>query len=378
MQRIEWVVKPSTFCNLRCEYCYEWDGLADRHAMSLDEWRSLFRSVRDYHRLQAAKRGDVQTNIVLHGGEPLVLPVEYLRQVFELGAELGRDIRSKMLVQTNLFKLSPEALHLLKEFSIGVSVSMDVIPGVRRSLGGRETEERVLDNMRVLRENQIPFGVITVLAAHTEPHIERIYDYWATRFIDFRILPLFSGPATRPEGHFELGRLDIVAALCRLFDHWMDTGCRVSVTPLEEWRGNVIKKILGVHGAIYDRRRSEAAFIVSPRGDVTHANEHGGRPYWNVFRTTVGEMLQSSDYDRSVAQTESETERMCKTCDYFGACNGLPSHELETSDHDRCAVAYDVHRYIEAHLARIGFDGDALHRLVSFGRLPTPPRAVDR
>ena len=34
-----WHVKASTLCNLRCRYCYEWDRLADRTRLALDQWQ---------------------------------------------------------------------------------------------------------------------------------------------------------------------------------------------------------------------------------------------------------------------------------------------------------------------------------------------------
>src|SRR5207253_3151323 len=44
------VVKVSKFCNLRCEYCYEYPELGNRAAMSREQLAAMYRSLGDYLR----------------------------------------------------------------------------------------------------------------------------------------------------------------------------------------------------------------------------------------------------------------------------------------------------------------------------------------
>jgi hypothetical protein len=48
-----------------------------------------------------------------------------------------------------------------------------------------------------------------------------------------RILPLFAGPDERPQEDFLVEHTKMVAALERLFRHWVETGCKVPIRPLD-------------------------------------------------------------------------------------------------------------------------------------------------
>ena len=77
MRHMEWIIKPSTFCNLRCRYCYEWHGLDDPSRMPLGRWRRIADAIARYHLLLEARSGEeVRTRVIWHGGEPPALPVD--------------------------------------------------------------------------------------------------------------------------------------------------------------------------------------------------------------------------------------------------------------------------------------------------------------
>src|SRR5262249_8551333 len=119
MKLIEWVIKPSTFCNLRCRYCYEWRGLGDRTRMPLDTWLRVAQAICHYHGLQEERsQTDLATRIIWHGGEPLALPPDYFeallreQQAAVSNAGIPPD-RIVTCVQTNLTLLSDSALDLI-------------------------------------------------------------------------------------------------------------------------------------------------------------------------------------------------------------------------------------------------------------------------
>lgn len=85
MSRFTWVVKTSKFCNMRCTYCYEYEELDKRERMSLDTWRDLFALVGEARhsadkreRASGKEERPSEALVVLHGGEPSLLPLDYL------------------------------------------------------------------------------------------------------------------------------------------------------------------------------------------------------------------------------------------------------------------------------------------------------------
>src|SRR5438552_4842197 len=170
-RRISWVVKASKLCNLRCRYCYEWNDLAKRDRIALDHWRSLLVAIRKYHEaITLRSKVATETDIVWHGGEPLLLPSDYIAAVMAVEREiLGEGLQHgqyRNFLQTNLYSVQEEKLQLLARERIELGVSMDVVGGVRLSAGGEETEDQVARNIDLLTKHGTDFGAIVVLAGH--------------------------------------------------------------------------------------------------------------------------------------------------------------------------------------------------------------------
>jgi uncharacterized protein len=382
---IEWVIEPSTFCNLRCAYCYEWTGLDDRRRMPLELWSKVLRAACEHHLREERRLGErFETRIIWHGGEPLALPPDYLRRTLELKREIVTESgiepdRVTTAMQSNLYALSDEAIAILREFDVGLGVSFDLVRGTRVSVTGKTTEARVIRNLDRLREAGITCGAITVLAKHTCPLICDVFDFWAARGFSFRVLPLFAGPAERDAARFAVDDDELVAALCRLFVHWMRTRAPISVKPLDEWLANVVRHLLQLRTRPYDRRRfGESVFVVRPSGDLYQVAELGDEScvLGNLDRQTLDEVLDSSPYLASLDRSAALTARHCSDCHYHGACDGYPAHSAPAERRSRrCPLAYRVQTFMESHLRRAGLRADELVALADDLRLDATMQA---
>ncbi|HEX3474547.1 MAG TPA: radical SAM protein [Kofleriaceae bacterium] len=369
----EWVIEASTFCNLRCAYCYEWDGLSNPARMPLASVRKVLRAACDYHvRREAGSGAPARTSIIWHGGEPLTLPLDYLEAIFELAREVIAEScidrkRITLAMQTNLYAVSDRALGLLKQHRIGLGVSFDLVRGVRRTLTGKATEDRVLRNLERLREAGIEHGAITVLATHTCPAICDIFDFWAARRVPWRVLPLFAGPPGRDHAAFAASEDELVQAMCRLFAHWMRARAQIVVKPLDEWLANVVRHMIGLRARPYDRRQGETVFVVRPDGNVLQVGDLGNtsQPLGNLEHQTIAELLASPAYAASLDRTDAITEKLCGGCRFRGGCDGYPAHAspIESLDRERCPVTHRVYGFIERHLQSAGLGAGELRAL---------------
>ncbi len=371
MKSIEWVVKASKFCNLRCEYCYEWNSLGDRARLGLRQWRSLLEAICGYHlRLEERLGETVEVRLIWHGGEPLALPSAYLDAVMSLQAEVLVGLRHAILLQTNLYRVPDATLDVLRRHQVKLGVSMDVFGGVRRDLRGCETEAAVVANMDRLDRMGIRYGAITVVAKHNHRRLTDVHDFWARRRVGFRVLPLFEGPSERPMGRFELSDAELVDALDRLFDHWIEAGAVVDVAPLSEWLRDVLRKLLCVRRPVYDRGRDgERVFLVETNGGLFQTDERG-RPelsLGNVFTDPIVDILTGGAFAASLARTEAKTARYCGRCPHYGFCDGYPVHAepFAIAPDCGCPVTTAVHDYIEGYLLKAGYDASALLQLLS-------------
>lgn len=369
VRHTSWVVKLSKLCNLRCGYCYEWDELGSPERMTLEVWERVLVAAKELARRDEARLGPTTTEIVLHGGEPLILPHDYLEALMDVRRRvLGDDPRFAFSVQTNLVKLAPRTIELLKRYDFGVGVSYDVVPGVRLSLTGRETERAVLANMKALEKSGVQYGAILVLAAHTAPKVEAVYDVFAERGIPLRILPLLEGPATRPLARFEASNDVLLDALARAFSRWIEGGRPIRVSPFDAHLDTVIRKMLNISGPMIDREEhGEQILVVGVRGGLNRFDDlYDGAPLGDLATQTLDELLASPAYRASFVEDRAVLARTCGGCEYAGACVGSPAFAAKHADDGagRCPLAYRFNRWIEGYLRENGFDEDELRALV--------------
>lgn len=373
LRMVSWVVKASKLCNMRCRYCYEWNELHRTERMSLSEWQRLLESIRRYHELRIAEVGEpFTTTIIWHGGEPLLLPLPYLRSVFELQHQmLGGLLDTGAVVnalQTNLYRISDEQIALLKAEKIQLGVSCDVVGGVRLSLGNHQTEEQVARNMDRLRVADVDFGAITVLGAHTASRITDIYDFYRSLGVSVRFLPLFAAPFNTPDAPFAITIAQAEDALQRLFVHWVEQQRRVSVLPIDDCIATVLRCRHGSQTWKYDRQLGEWAFIVNTDGTLFQTHEAYDERWalGNIFEQPIDEVLASSAYVRSFARDGALIERVCTGCRWKKGCSMLPAFDgsLAGRQEARCNYTYALCNFIDEYFRSHGFSLNRIARLV--------------
>ena len=367
------MVKVSKLCNLRCRYCYEWNELHRTERMSLNEWELMLGSIRRYHDKRTADlAGAFKTMIVWHGGEPLLLPLSYMRAVFEVQHRvLGELIESGAVVntiQSNLYRISDEQIDLLKSENIQLGVSCDVVSGVRLSLGNRQTEEQVVSNMDRVRAAGVDFGAIAVLAAHTAPRITDIYDFYRSLGVGVRILPLFAAPLNTSDAPFAFSNAQAEEALKRLFIHWVESRRRVSVLPIDDCVATVLRCRHGSPTWKYDRDVGEWAFIVNTDGTLfeTHEAYDARFALGNIFRQSIEEVLSSPAYAASITRDQALMARVCMGCRWKQGCSMLPAFDgsLAGGQESRCNYTYALCDFIDEYFTSHGFSLDRIAALV--------------
>ena len=361
---VNWVVKVSKLCNLRCRYCYEWNELHRTERMSLSEWEQLLCSVRRYHEQRTAEVGEpFTTTLIWHGGEPLLLPLPYMHSVFELQHRmLGALLATGAVVnalQTNLYRISQAQIDLLKAERIRLGVSCDVVGGVRLSVGDHETEDHVARNMDRLHAAGVEFGAITVLAAHTAPRITDIYDFYHSLNVGVRFLPLFAAPLNTPDAPFGLRTAQAEEALKRLFMHWVRKKQRVSVLPLDDCVATVLRARHGLSTWKYERRSGEWAFTVNRDGTLYQTHEAYDERWalGNIFQQPIDEVLASPAYRASFARDEELVARVCSGCRWKSGCSMLPAFDgsMAGGQDSRCNYAYALCEFIDEYFTSHAF-----------------------
>jgi uncharacterized protein len=176
------VVQPTPFCNINCSYCY----LPKRNVttvMAQDTIVTLFTKLFSSGWMQP------HVTIIWHAGEPLVVPVAFYQTAFEAIESLRPGaIEIRHSVQTNGMLITPAWCDLFKTWNVGVGVSIDgpkhLHDAHRVTRSGRGTFDRAIEGVRILRRENVPFHVISVLSAGALDNPQEMLDFYLAEGIE--------------------------------------------------------------------------------------------------------------------------------------------------------------------------------------------------
>jgi uncharacterized protein len=357
-RQVQFVIKISKFCNLRCTYCYEFAELGQRERMSLDQLRSMYVHMRDYY-VRKDQEDGVRTHlhIVWHGGEPLMIEPEYYWRSLDDQREIfGDSLKVSNFIQTNLTVLDDERIRLLRDGFDHVGVSVDLFSGLRVNIAGRDQQKNVVANMERLRAEGVPFGCITVLTRKNLGRVQDTFSFYARAGIGFRVLPLFDGAYENQHAAYDITVPEIVAALNEMADLWLESDTPVQVSPLDSHFQTVLRHLNPDAPRVYfNQREWLSVMVVNTPGDVYAY----GDPYedpaaslGNIFTTPLQELLSGPRFEASATAAETRMAANCLNCKYFGACSGAPIASNRDNVHtvvDGIAVC-DVERVVLEHI----------------------------
>lgn len=342
---LQFVVKVSKYCNLRCAYCYEYNELSQKAVIPLSAMQQFFQNIQAYAETHCSK-----IDFIWHGGEPLLVKLDYYRQLAALQTQiLGGKLYLQNGAQSNLTVLTERHLQFLKDkvFFQSLGVSFDVYGDQRVDTKGELKTQAVLKHMQALQENGIPFGAITVLAQNTYPHLQAIYQFYDEIGVSFRCLPIYRGISEQQVDQHSLSQAEILQSLLLLFSCWSKSPTATPVEPLNRWMDYALSYLAGkpVSSALYDKYWDEQTFMVNTDGQIWGTSETYDPKYCygNIFTQSLEEVLSSSGRMRAVQASRRRVASFCKACPYRGHCDGkfigeATPIQVEQARHSGCLV----------------------------------------
>lgn len=320
---VDFVIKISKYCNLRCSYCYEFAELGIRKRMQLQQLRSFFTNVRS----AVLSQGRSKIHFVWHGGEPLLIPIDYYEKIGEIQREiLGTEISYANVMQTNLTMLNDRHIEFLQSkrfFNQAIGVSFDVYGDQRVDTRGRLRTQDVLTNLQRLRDANIAFGAICVMARNTLPRLAEIYRFYDSLQIPFRILPFYKSATDEQVSEHALSFEEITGGFKTLFDDWLRSEHATDVAPLTDYMRYALAVMSKSTAAPRDPA-DEHVFLVDTNGDTygvadTYVDRYR---YGNLFEQDLEAVTASPMRTEAISQAKARMDRYCASCPYFGGCPG--------------------------------------------------------
>ncbi|PWV44493.1 uncharacterized protein BDW27_12432 [Nocardiopsis sp. L17-MgMaSL7] len=261
----EFILKIHSRCNLACDYCYMYE-MADQ------SWRSQPRRMarptvdRVAERIaeHARAHGRERVDVVLHGGEPLLVGLDHLRHTVQsLRKACEPDVHVALRMQTNGVLIDSHFLDLFEELGIRVGVSIDGAEADhdrhRTRANGRGTHAEVRAGIERLneRDGRLLAGLLSTVDLESDPvsTFEHLLEYDPPS-VDF-LLP--HGNWDEPPPGWSSTEPRYGAWLVSVFDRWYHSAEReTNIRMFNE----IIRLVLGSPSRTESVGLSPAALVV--------------------------------------------------------------------------------------------------------------------
>lgn len=380
------MIKPAgSLCNLDCHYCYYLDkaeiygGYEPR--MSLD---MLETCIREY--IAANDVPEVTFN--WHGGEPLVMGLDFYRKAVELERKYAGDKIIHNTLQTNGTLLNYDIASFFRDndFLVGVSIDgpRDIHDKYRKDKGGAPTFDKVLRGIETLYRTGTQFNTMTTVNKASEGRGMEVYDFLksvGSRYMQFMPVlehikypvgsngkprkgarPYIVEPST--EGAeiavWSVSSMAFGKFMCDIFDYWVrnDVGqyfVNQFDAALACWCG-------AQPGTCVYAETCGGNSIIEHNGDV-YCCDHFVYPEYklgNIAGTDLREMMNSPVQTKFGISKRNGLPKKCIRCRYAFACHGeCPKHRFnrtesgETGLNALCDGYYKFYSHVEPYMEKM-------------------------
>ncbi|MCO6360532.1 radical SAM/SPASM domain-containing protein [Roseivirga pacifica] len=327
------LMKPvGDHCNLKCEYCYEIQRLTGTHekVMGVDEMRTYLRNL--------VAHSDI-SDVFLHGGEPLLAGKKFFKEFIDTIKQMGLYGQLTLGVQTNGTLLDEEWCDFFMEhnFSIGISLDGDEELNDKHRVDhkGRGSYEQVMQGIKLLQDNDMVFGIITVVGSETAaiPGIaKRILDHHIGIGVDYvDVHPAFTPKDTSGNSaDSNMSRVQYTSFMTELAYAWaQSSNPNLRLRCIED----IIQNLTNERSvSCFASGYCTSIIGVDPSGAVSPCT----RPFHNEYTFgNAGDLdlqaIEQQDAFKKFVKNESKGQDITKACEWSGLCGfGNCPHERFT------------------------------------------------
>ncbi|MBW6442328.1 radical SAM protein [Patescibacteria group bacterium] len=190
------VINSSNKCNLDCVYCSEKEHRMNSEEMTYEIAKKIVdRSIEDQY----------NPEIVFHGSEP-TRNFDFIKKVIFYGYEKSRELnkRIRFSIQSNLAEIPEDFLDFIKEYSVGVSTSIDGTREIHDKLrpykGQVSSFEDIFSNAKRILNQQGTLNVVTVITKFNVKMLNEISDFFESEGItSWQTIPVEKSHFYAPE-----------------------------------------------------------------------------------------------------------------------------------------------------------------------------------
>jgi uncharacterized protein len=231
MTQINTLIKPTHSCNLRCKYCFAEKYGYDASLLDikkLKKYLSLLANNYEY------------VNVVWHGGEPLMAPMDYYEEIYDYCKKL--DTNFMYSIQTNGILLNNNNINFFKKNMTSIGLSFDGLTN-DKTRGGTQ---KLLENVELLQSNGMNPGVVMVVNQNNVNNLIEEYKYFKRLNVGLKMNPMFKDGAAQYNDLY-LNPDDYIQNFIQFFKYWVfDNECNINVSTCMDFVNLILNENVGV------------------------------------------------------------------------------------------------------------------------------------
>lgn len=335
-EHINLLIMPTDACNMNCVYCFHKPYTDSIRKMSIETVKKLLDITTPHYKT---------INIIWHGGEPLLMGLDFYKEVLELQKNYECKINNS--IQSNLTLLTPEIADFLVGNNIDISGSFDGINNDK----SRGRSEDILAGREMIIDKGKRCGFIMVVSNLNINHLIDSYLFFKEKDINFT-LNLYLEQKNNKLSELCLEETETILRLNELFDYWvMDIDGKTHISYFK----NIMDFILFKKKSVCSYTSCLGRWLgVHSDGMLGPCNRYFPKEYsfGNVYDySDIGEAFESKGFCNLIKDAIARRDK-CKTCEIYdfcsGGCNNTALNENGVNNNNglSCRILKAVYRHI--------------------------------
>lgn len=297
------IILPTNKCNGSCKYCH---AFKSNDTMDFDTFQNAIDFTNTLYDFTNSLG-----HLEFHAAEPTTLPISWYEQAEDILNEKG-FILPRVLC-TNLLNIDNDWIDFLKKYHYRISFSLDGPMNIHDYNRGTGTFRRVIQNFKLLRENNLRGGSIAVLSKYSAENAEQIFPFFNYIKQSFKLnlqIPC----------DFQKVAAD---AFIKVFDDWSNSKKQITIKPFPDMINFLLGKKVTRPCAL---KCNKNLFAIAVNGDVYpcerfYSNEIHKEDYilGNVNTNSFDEIFFGMRRKNFLKDTESLSDE-CQHCKYYFYC----------------------------------------------------------
>jgi len=259
------------------------------------------------------------------GGEPTLAGLDFYKEVVTLQQKYGD---SGQLIgnalQTNGILINDEWGKFFDKYKFLVGLSLDgpkeVHDRYRKSAGGKNIWEKVMNAADCLKRNNVEFNILCVISKANVNRVKKIYDFFVNHdFFHLQFIPALEVDQNEKIASFSISANQYGKFLCELFDLWKRDPHQTSI---RLFNGIVAYKLGYPKGVCTLEKKCADYLLIEWNGDVYPCDFFAQDKYLlgNIMAQNFANLKQKRD--NNFGSLKVKLSKDCKECDWLELCYG--------------------------------------------------------